>query len=237
MRFNILAASIRCFCDYRLLSKRGRIGPSKILGNHGGQSQQTRLDLGCGSAADSQGRRNLDCWGASRRKTFRCTRGWKADCGSSLVSVSGLQIKAATLVDIMPPTRAPQLREDHLETLEVLRVDGDHSFRQAPIGIWALILIFTKHSLRVVGKEPQPPEWQRIGNQIDAAFIFARSDFVNVGGMHSGLSYRVADGWPVFRILTKLYKIWRIALIKSPWAQCAGKIDQAARVRLRQMFR
>jgi hypothetical protein len=27
---------------------------------------------------------------------------------------------------------------------------------------------------------PQPTEWQRIGNQIDAAFIFARSDFVKV---------------------------------------------------------
>jgi hypothetical protein len=27
---------------------------------------------------------------------------------------------------------------------------------------------------------PQAPEWQRIGNQIDAAFIFARADFVNV---------------------------------------------------------
>jgi hypothetical protein len=25
---------------------------------------------------------------------------------------------------------------------------------------------------------PQPTEWQRIGNQIDAAFIFARADFV-----------------------------------------------------------
>jgi hypothetical protein len=28
---------------------------------------------------------------------------------------------------IMPPTRAPQLREDHLGTLEMLRVDGDHT--------------------------------------------------------------------------------------------------------------
>jgi hypothetical protein len=27
---------------------------------------------------------------------------------------------------------------------------------------------------------PEPPEWQHIGNQIDAAFIFARADFVNV---------------------------------------------------------
>jgi hypothetical protein len=26
----------------------------------------------------------------------------------------------------------------------------------------------------------QPAKWQRIGNQIDAAFIFARSHFVNV---------------------------------------------------------
>ena len=30
---------------------------------------------------------------------------------------------------------------------------------------------------------PQPTEWQRVGNQIDAAFIFARTDCVN---MHSG---------------------------------------------------
>jgi hypothetical protein len=27
---------------------------------------------------------------------------------------------------------------------------------------------------------PQPTEWQRIGNQIDAAMIFARADFLNV---------------------------------------------------------
>src|SRR5438128_7764402 len=27
---------------------------------------------------------------------------------------------------------------------------------------------------------PQPTEWQRIGNQIEAAFIFARADFVSV---------------------------------------------------------
>jgi len=27
---------------------------------------------------------------------------------------------------------------------------------------------------------PQPTEWQSVGNQINAAFIFARTDFVNV---------------------------------------------------------
>ena len=27
---------------------------------------------------------------------------------------------------------------------------------------------------------PQTTEWQRIGNQIDATFIFARADFINV---------------------------------------------------------
>jgi hypothetical protein len=29
---------------------------------------------------------------------------------------------------------------------------------------------------------PQPTEWQGIGDQIDAAMIFARTDFVNVYG-------------------------------------------------------
>ena len=28
----------------------------------------------------------------------------------------------------------------------------------------------------------QPTEWQNVGNQINAAFIFARSDFVKVHG-------------------------------------------------------
>jgi hypothetical protein len=32
---------------------------------------------------------------------------------------------------------------------------------------------------------PQPTEWQRVGNQIDAAKIFARVDFV---GVHCTLS-------------------------------------------------
>ena len=27
---------------------------------------------------------------------------------------------------------------------------------------------------------PQPAEWQRIGDQIDAAMVFARADFVSV---------------------------------------------------------
>ena len=30
---------------------------------------------------------------------------------------------------------------------------------------------------------PQPTEWQRVGNQIDAAFSFAGADFVNAHGM------------------------------------------------------
>ena len=31
---------------------------------------------------------------------------------------------------------------------------------------------------------PEPTEWQRIGNQIEAATILARADFVRVDGMH-----------------------------------------------------
>jgi len=33
----------------------------------------------------------------------------------------------------------------------------------------------------------EPTEWQHIGDQIDAALIFARYDFVKVNGMHSWL--------------------------------------------------
>ena len=33
---------------------------------------------------------------------------------------------------------------------------------------------------------PQPTEWQRIGNQIDAAMIFARADFVAVACLDIG---------------------------------------------------
>jgi hypothetical protein len=32
---------------------------------------------------------------------------------------------------------------------------------------------------------PQATEWQRIGNQIDAAMIFAQADFVNLRWLHS----------------------------------------------------
>jgi hypothetical protein len=38
---------------------------------------------------------------------------------------------------------------------------------------------------------PQSPEWQRAGDQIDAAMIFARSDFVNVHEMHTGSLHRL----------------------------------------------
>jgi len=31
---------------------------------------------------------------------------------------------------------------------------------------------------------PQPTEWQRIGDQIEAAFIFARANFTNTGICH-----------------------------------------------------
>jgi hypothetical protein len=31
----------------------------------------------------------------------------------------------------------------------------------------------------------EPTKWQRIGNKIDAAFMFARADFVNVGRQYS----------------------------------------------------
>jgi hypothetical protein len=36
-----------------------------------------------------------------------------------------------------------------------------------------------RQSKTILAHNPQPTEWQRIGDQIDAAMIFARSDFVN----------------------------------------------------------
>ena len=38
----------------------------------------------------------------------------------------------------------------------------------------------------------RPPEWQHIGNQIDAALIFARAHFVNCGSL-------IASAWKIER--------------------------------------
>ena len=43
---------------------------------------------------------------------------------------------------------------------------------------------------------PQPTEWQQIGAQIDAAFIFARADFVLPHAMHSGWPERLVRLFP-----------------------------------------
>jgi len=40
---------------------------------------------------------------------------------------------------------------------------------------------------------PQATEWQRIGNQINAAFIFARADFVNVHRAVSWSDWSIVD--------------------------------------------
>jgi len=56
---------------------------------------------------------------------------------------------------------------------------------------------------------PQPPEWQRIGNQIDAAFIFARSDFVNVNA--NSVVDEIDPGQPFLRInILRWWEIFRV---------------------------
>ena len=40
---------------------------------------------------------------------------------------------------------------------------------------------------------PEPTEWKNIGNEINAPFIFARADFVNVHGMLQRLASDIAD--------------------------------------------
>jgi hypothetical protein len=42
------------------------------------------------------------------------------------------------------------------------------------------------------GVVPQPTEWQHIGNKIKAAFVVARTAFVNVGVLHWWLVSRTA---------------------------------------------
>jgi hypothetical protein len=57
---------------------------------------------------------------------------------------------------IMPPTRVPQLREDHLGTLEVLRVDGDHADlhqNSAPRGTFICHLVLRKRRNEVPRKQ------------------------------------------------------------------------------------
>ncbi len=50
---------------------------------------------------------------------------------------------------------------------------------------------------------PQATEWQRIGNQIDAAMIFARADFVKVRWLHGMvrckrfLAYPITESSPI----------------------------------------
>ena len=49
----------------------------------------------------------------------------------------------------------------------------------SPLGTAAVHRVADCMIRRVI---PQPSEWQNIGNEINALFIFARSDFVNVHG-------------------------------------------------------
>src|SRR6266481_1560899 len=64
------------------------------------------------------------------------------------------------------------------------RIDGSSSL---PLCEIALVLVRLDRVADCVGFAiPQATEWQRIGNQIDAAMIFSRADFVSVHEMHSG---------------------------------------------------
>jgi hypothetical protein len=55
---------------------------------------------------------------------------------------------------------------------------------------------------------PKPAEWQRIGNQIDAAMIFAREDLVNV----LEFSHRLIALWHFLIALwsTKRQNAWHV---------------------------
>jgi len=64
--------------------------------------------------------------------------------------------------------------------------------------------------LTALGSLPQPTERQRIGNQINAAMIFARADFVNVNANsvvdeidpgQTFLRINIFRWWEIFRMI------------------------------------
>jgi len=56
---------------------------------------------------------------------------------------------------------------------------------------------------------PQPTEWQHIGNQIDAAMVFAWSDFVNVNA--NSVVDEIDPGQPFLRInILRWWEIFRV---------------------------
>jgi hypothetical protein len=65
------------------------------------------------------------------------------------------------------------VRLDHIASRIV---NADHSIMLAAEELRVVDCIPDSARLAI----PQPTEWQRIGDQINAAFIFPRADFVNV---------------------------------------------------------
>ena len=73
-----------------------------------------------------------------------------------LGSAQSLLCSCVSITLIMRPTRVPQLREDHLGTLEVLRVDGDHADlhqNSAPRGTFICHLVLRKRRNEVPPKQ------------------------------------------------------------------------------------
>jgi len=65
------------------------------------------------------------------------------------------------------------VRLDHVASVIV---NADHRVMSAAVKLCVTNCIADCVWLAI----PQPTEWQRVGNQISAAVIFARADFVNV---------------------------------------------------------
>jgi hypothetical protein len=63
---------------------------------------------------------------------------------------------------------------------------------------------------------PQPTKWQRIGNQIDAAFVFARADFVNAHGYGKHFIVRADELLTAFLELERAIHEFAVSLI-SYW--------------------
>jgi hypothetical protein len=74
---------------------------------------------------------------------------------------------------------------------------------------------------------PQPTEWQRIGNQINAAFIASRSDFVK---MHEGQLERVVSRL-IFRYVARFWRRTDSGLRGRAAGICSGFARMIAAMR------
>jgi hypothetical protein len=106
-----------------------------------------------------------------------------------------------------------------VDHVAALIVNANHSVT------WAAVKVRVPNGVRdgIGTVIPQATKRQRIGDQIDATFIFARTDFVNVSraSHHDGSYHFVVAVWRAKESQSNRMKDWEIIadnLSKAGWA-------------------